>query len=121
MLLSIRESWNQVMAIQEARWLLAAVGLLILLLVGFYVFKLVRDIALGNASFGPAESTDFLTEFQKLRDEGKVNDEEYKRLKQSIPNVHSEDKGSTSNEGSANDDKVEFLPDTDPDEEANTD
>ena len=48
MLLSIRESWNQIVAIREARWLLSAVGLLILLLVGFYVFKLVRDIALGN-------------------------------------------------------------------------
>ena len=60
MLLSIRESWSQIMAIREARWLLSAVGLLILLLVGFYLFKLFRDIALGDASFGPAESTDCL-------------------------------------------------------------
>ena len=121
MLLSIREFWDQAMAIREARWIMAAAGLLVVLLVGFYVFKLLRDMALGNTSFGSAESTDFLTEFQKLRDEGKVNDEEYKRLKQSIPNVHSEDNGSPLNEGSANDDKVDFLPAPDPEDKTNTD
>ena len=118
---SIREFWDQAMAIREARWVITAAGLLVLLLVGFYVFKLVRDMALGNSSFGSAESADFLNEFQKLRDEGKVNDEEYNRLKQSIPNVHSEDKDSTPTEGSANDEQVEFLPDSEPDETAETD
>ena len=117
---SIREFWDQAMAIREARWLMTAVGLLVLLLVGYYLFKLVRDMALGNTSFGSAESADFLTDFQKLRDEGKVNDEEYKRVKQSIPNVHSEDKDSTPTEDSANDEQVEFLPDSEPDENADT-
>jgi len=111
MLLSIREFWDQAMAIREARWILAAAGLAVLLLVGFYVFKLVRDMALGNTSFGPAESTDFLTDFQKLRDQGKLNDEEYKRLKQSIPDAHSDGKDSTPREDSASDEEVEFLPD----------
>ena len=107
------------MAIREARWIMAAAGLLVVLLVGFYVFKLLRDMALGNTSFGSAESTDFLTEFQKLRDEGKVNDEEYKRLKQSIPNAHSDGKDSSPSEGSASNEQIEFLPDLEPDDEAN--
>jgi len=117
---SIREFWDQAMAIREARWLVTVVGLVVILLVGFYLFKLVRDMALGNSSFGSTESTDFLSEFQKLRDEGKVNDEEYKRVKQSIPNVHSEDKDSTPTKDSANDEQVEFLPDSEPDENADT-
>ena len=109
------------MQIQEARWLAAAAGLLVVLLVGFYLFKMVRDMALGNTSFGSAESTDFLTEFQKLRDEGKVDDEEYKRLKQSIPNVRSGDKDSARTEDSVRDHQVEFLPDVESDEETNND
>ena len=109
------------MAVREAQWIAAAAGLLVVLLVGFYLFKLVRDMALGNTSFGSAESTDFLTEFQKLRDEGKVNDEEYKRLKQSIPNVRSGNKDSTPIKDSASDAQVEFLPDLEPDDETNED
>jgi hypothetical protein len=119
MLLSIREFWDQAMAIREARWIMAAAGLLVVLLVGFYLFKLVRDMALGNTSFGSAESTDFLTEFQKLRDEGKVNDEEYKRLKQSIPNAHSGDKDSTPIKDSVSNEQIEFLPDLEPDDKSN--
>jgi hypothetical protein len=118
---SIREFWDQAMAIREARWLMTAVGLLVLLLVAYYLFKLVRDMALGNTSFGSAESADFLNDFQKLRDEGKVNDEEYKRVKQSIPNVHSEDKDSAPTEGAANDDDVDFLSDSKADESSDTD
>lgn len=121
MLLSISEWWDQVIAIKEAQWIATAAGLLVVLLVGFYLFKLVRDMALGNTSFGSAESADFLTEFQKLRDEGKVNDEEYKRLKQSIPNVRSGDKDSATIEDSASNAQGEFLPDFKPDDETDND
>ena len=110
MLLSIREFWDQAMAIREARWIMATAGLAVLLVVGFYVFKLVRDMALGNSSFGPAESADFLTDFQKLRDEGKLNEEEYARLKKSIPIDRSDHKDSAPKNDSANDAKVNFLP-----------
>jgi len=36
---------------------------------------------MGNRS----DPTSYITDFQKLRDEGKLNDEEYAALKQSIP------------------------------------
>lgn len=110
MLLSIREFWDQAMAIREAQWIMAAAGLLVLLLAGFYLFKLVRDMALGNTSFGPAESADFLTDFQKLRNEGKLNDEEFARLKQAIPTVHSGRKDSSTPAEPTSDTEVNFLP-----------
>jgi hypothetical protein len=112
MLLSIREFWSQAMEIREARWIMTVAGLVVIVLVGFYVFKLFRDMALGNASFGPAESADFLTDFQKLRDEGKLNDDEYARLKQSIPTVRPGHTDSTSLDESNEDSIVNFLPPT---------
>ncbi len=110
MLLSIREFWNQAMAIREARWVIAAAGLLVSLLVGFYIFKLVRDMALGNTSFGPVDSSEFLTDFQKLRNEGKLNDEEYARLKQAIPTAHSGREDSSSPEESSSGTEANFSP-----------
>ena len=110
MLLSIREFWDQAMAIREARWVMAAAGLLVLLLVVFYLFKLVRDMALGSTTANLNESADFLTEFKQLRAEGKLNEEEFARLKQAIPTAQSDREKSAPPKESANDIKVNFPP-----------
>jgi len=78
---SLKNYWSELMEIREARWLVTLTGLIICICVGFYVVKLFRDMALG----GRADPASYITDFQKLRDEGKLDDEEYARLKQSLP------------------------------------
>ena len=78
---SLRNYWSELMEIPEAKWVVLVAGLAICICAGFYVVKLFRDMAMGNRS----DPTSYITDFQKLRDEGKLNDEEYSRLKQSIP------------------------------------
>lgn len=78
---SLKNYWSELMEIPEAKWVVLVTGLAICICAGFYVVKLFRDMAMGNRS----DPTSYITDFQKLRDEGKLNDEEYSRLKQSIP------------------------------------
>ena len=69
------------MQIKEARWIVAAFGLITCVLVAFYFVKLFRDMAMGA-------STDLevgLTDFERLRREGKLNEEEYQKVKESVP------------------------------------
>lgn len=110
MLLTIREFWDQAMEIREARWILTATGFLVVILVGFYLFKLVRDMALGSTSHRVVDSAEFLTDFQKLRDEGKLNEEEYARLKQSIPSDCDGGKDLPSAQEPSSGTPVNFLP-----------
>ena len=70
------------MEIPEAKWVVLIAGLAICICAGFYVVKLFRDMAMGNQS---DTAYSYITDFQKLRDEGKLDDEEYSRLKKSIP------------------------------------
>ena len=56
-------------------------GLVVCVAVAFYVVKLFRDMALG----GREDPASYITEFQRLRDEGKLDDEEYSRLTKAIP------------------------------------
>ena len=69
------------MEIPEAKWVVLVAGLAICICAGYYVVRLFRDMAMGSRS----APTDYITDFQKLRDEGKLNDEEYSRLQKSIP------------------------------------
>ena len=69
------------MEIPEARWILALAGLIICVATAYYVIKLFRDMAMGHRE----DPTNYMTEFQKMRDEGKLDDEEYSRLARSIP------------------------------------
>ena len=78
---SLKNYWSELMEIPEAKWIVLVAGLAICICAGFYVVKLFRDMAMGTRS----DPTSYITDFQKLRDEGKLNDEEYSRLKQSIP------------------------------------
>lgn len=78
---SIKTFWSKVMEMPEARLFIAFVGLAIGLIVVYYVVMLFRNMAIG----GPVESVDYIAEFRQLRDEGKLDDEEYERLSKVIP------------------------------------
>jgi hypothetical protein len=69
------------MEIPGARWIIAGFGLLTCVLIAVYVVKGFRDMALGHDQ----DSTSYLEEFQRLRDEGKLNKDEYDRLKKNLP------------------------------------
>lgn len=69
------------MQIQEARWIVAAFGLITCILIAVYVVKLFRDMALGSGS----DSVNAVPDIERLRQEGKLNQEEYNRLKKAIP------------------------------------
>lgn len=77
----LKKFWSETMEIPEARWIVAITGLVIGLAVAFYFVKLFRDMALGNSE----DPTSYITEFQKLRNEGKLDEEEYSRLAKAIP------------------------------------
>lgn len=69
------------MEIPEARWIIWLTLLVIFVLVGTYVAMYFRGQAKGIIK----EQADYLSDFQKLKDEGKLDDEEFGRLKQAIP------------------------------------
>ena len=78
---AIKKLWTETMQIPEARWIAILAGLVILMAIAYYVLKLLREMAIG----GESPPTDFIGEFQKLRDEGKLDDDEFSRLAHSIP------------------------------------
>ena len=84
---AIKKFWSETMEIPEARWIIAIAGLVIVLCVSYYIVKLFRDMALGKAP----DPASYISDFQRLRDEGKVDDEEYAKLTQSIPKELAED------------------------------
>ena len=78
---SISKFWEETMEIPEARWIIWLTLLVIFVMVGGYVAMYFRGQAKGIAQ----EPTDYLSDFQKLKDEGKLDEEEFGRLKQAIP------------------------------------
>ena len=78
---SFQQYWAEVMEIREVRWIVMIAGLVVCVCVAFYFAKLFRDMALGKSE----DPTSFITEFQKLREEGKLDEEEYSRLQKAIP------------------------------------
>jgi len=69
------------MEIPEARWIIWLTLLVILVMVGTYVAMYFRGQAMGIVK----EKSDYLSDFRKLKDEGKLDEEEFGRLKQAIP------------------------------------
>ena len=84
---SIKKFWSETMEIPEARWIVILTGLVICVAVAFYVAKMFRDMATGKT----VELSNYISDFQKLRDEGKLNDAEYSKLAKSIPKTISND------------------------------
>lgn len=78
---SLQQWWISVMEVPGARWIIWGSSLAALLFVTFYVLQLIRNLAIG----GSRNSHDYLGEFRKMRNEGKLDDSEYKRLTSVIP------------------------------------
>ncbi|MFT5302331.1 MAG: hypothetical protein ACI87E_003788 [Mariniblastus sp.] len=76
-----KQYWIETFAMKEARWIVAITGLIVCVAVAYYVAKLFRDMALGNKD----RPTNYISDFQRLREEGKLNDDEYSRLARAIP------------------------------------
>ena len=87
---ALKKFWSETMDIPEARWIVALAGLIICVATAYYVVKLFRDMAVGQR----AEATNYIAEFQRMRDEGKLDDEEYSRLAESIPKAEMPSLGS---------------------------
>jgi len=81
MLDAIAEWWAKVMAVPGANWVVAIFLLLSLLLVAIYVAKSFRDLATGRNEI---DTSSHFADFEKLRSEGKLDEEEYKRLKEAL-------------------------------------
>lgn len=77
----IKKFWSELMEIPEARWIVAITGLVMGLAIGYYFVKQFRDMALGRVE----DPASYITDFQKLRNEGKLDEEEYSRLAKAIP------------------------------------
>ncbi len=69
------------MAIPMAGWIVSFAGLAILLLVAFYVVGKLRTMALGETE----ESVNHLSDFEQLKNQGMLSDEEFKRVKAIAP------------------------------------
>ena len=77
----MQEFWNDVMEIPSARWVIWIAVLVIAVLVAIYVAKIFRDMAFGRES---NESSNFISEFERLKNEGKLEDHEFAKVKSKI-------------------------------------
>ncbi len=79
---SIREFWTDVWEIDAARWLIYAAVTTALILVGVYVGKLFRNMAIGVES----DSIDYMAGFEKMKDDGKLDEREFDQLRTTLSN-----------------------------------
>ncbi|MEZ6093508.1 MAG: hypothetical protein R3C03_04605 [Pirellulaceae bacterium] len=75
--------WNDIYSIKEARVVIWIMILATILAVSVYVIKWIRDMAIGGGR-GDFRSSDSLSTFRELRDAGKINDEEFRRVRASV-------------------------------------
>ena len=112
----IKKFWSESMEIPEVRWIVALAGLVIVGAIGYYFIKLVRDMAIGGVSNEPGN---YLSEFQKMKTEGVLEDHEYEKLAKVVPtavdkrlaDVVGPDPDPDSDEDTE-DDAPDFVPDT---------
>jgi len=77
----MQDWWNNVMTIPGARWIIYPCILLVLVLVAYYIAQLFRNLAIGGGN----STDDHLGSFRKMRDEGMIAPEEYKKLAGLVP------------------------------------
>lgn len=78
---ALQQWWVGVMEVPGARWIVWGSLLAALLLTAFYILQFIRNLAVGSSG----TSHDHLGEFRKMRNAGKLDDSEYKRLTGVIP------------------------------------
>ena len=84
------------MQIPEARFIVVGTLLLLAIMVGVYVAFFFRNLALGG---NEGESADLLTDFRQMRDEGQLDENEFSRLKEVIPENQMGELGLNGNNG----------------------
>lgn len=77
----LKDWWNGVLAIEGAEWIIYPSILIVLVLIAYYVVQAFRNLAIG----GSAGSEDYLGTFRKMRDEGMIAPEEYKKVATLVP------------------------------------
>ena len=78
---SLKEWWSGVLGIPGATWIIYPSHLFVLILTAYYVLQAIRNLALG----GSVATDDHLGTFRKMRDEGVLDSEEYKKLAGLVP------------------------------------
>ena len=96
------------MQIPEARWIVWGTLLLFVLMIAVYVSFFFRDLAIGNEK---SDTTNLLTDFRKMREEGQLDENEYSRLKSRIPDFKNADWSSSESDidGQETDSEKRFL------------
>lgn len=77
----MQDWWNSVLTIPGATWIIYPSGLIVLILIAYYVLQLFRNLAIGGSS----SSADHIGSFRKMRDKGMIEPEEYKKLAGLVP------------------------------------
>lgn len=78
---SLKGWWDGVMGIPGATWIIYPSLLIILILIAYYVLIAFRNLAIGGSN----AADDHLGTFRKMRDEGMLDSEEYKKLAGLVP------------------------------------
>lgn len=78
---SLTQWWQDVMEIPGAAWIIYPCLLVVFILIAWYVLQTLRNMALGGAP----TSDDHLGTFRKMRDEGVLDPDEYKKLASLVP------------------------------------
>ena len=79
---SLNDFWNDTLQIPEARWIVFGTILVFAVLVAGYVSLFFRNLAVGKTE---ESELDILSEFRNLRDTGHLDESEYSKLKDVIP------------------------------------
>jgi len=77
----LKNWWNSVLAIEGAEWIIYPSVLIVLVLTAYYVVQAFRNMAIG----GSAGTEDHLGKFRRMRDEGMIAPEEYKKVAGLVP------------------------------------
>ena len=77
---SISDRWSQIMEIPEARWVVWISLLATAIIIAIYVAAYFRNLAFGKSD----NASDHLSEFRRLKEEGKLGDKEFAQLKSTI-------------------------------------
>ena len=81
------------MQIPEARWIVVGTILLFVVSIAIYIAFFFRNLALGSGE--TEEASDLLSDFRQMRNDGQLNELEFSRLKEVMPET-----GLPSNNGS---------------------
>jgi len=102
------QHWNDILEIPEARWIVFGTLLLFAVLIAVYVALLFRNMADGRDE---NDELDLLSEFRNIRDQGRLDDDEYERLKKVVPEhaKHELLRGGEKDEGKHIVEKRKFL------------